>query len=148
MRGKRGEGYYPFYRTIDRTTCPDPRSASLASFSSTFQEQLSDVRMLGSSGKPERYQFERIVAAGKPFYILAGSQKFATSVYDPGYVCTLGIGVTFKPDHHYEVEFELERSSCRVRIWELTRSGAHLQRVPEPSAYSFPARYDSHLCRG
>lgn len=139
--------YYTYFWTIDRASCPDARSASLAAFSWTFQEALSDVRMLGSSGKPDKYLYERVVAADKPFYILGGSEKFATSVNDPGYVCSLGVGVTFKPEHHYEVEFALEAARCRVRVWELTQSGDDLIRLPEPSAYSFPARYPKHLCR-
>jgi hypothetical protein len=140
--------YTTFFSTIDKASCPDPGTARLAGFASTFRADLSEVRMLGSSGKPEKLLYERLVAAGKPFHILAMSEKVATSAYDPGFVCSLGVGVTFKPEHHYEVEFELAAATCRVRVWALTQSGDSILRSPEPSAYFFPARFSSHLCRG
>lgn len=147
VRFKRMGDYVTYFRTINPTTCPAPTVNNLALFGWPHPGQLSEFRMIGSSDKPSADQFERMVAAGEPTLIFAGSDKAATSVYDPGYICTLGMQIIFKPDHHYEVEYELGRSACRINAWELKADGSDIRREPVMIAKSFPAKSTKDLCR-
>lgn len=130
---------------VPQPLCSESPGNLLASFYMLKGKQLSDVRMLGSTGVPEAQVYERAVAAGEPTYILAKSEVYATA-YNPGHRCSLGVGVLFQPDHHYEVSFDLSQSQCRVRIFELVPGVDGVTKRPERSARSFPAQYTKDFC--
>ncbi|WP_374674154.1 hypothetical protein [Ideonella sp.] len=134
-----------FFRHIPEPLCPEATVNRLAAFAMPFGEQLSEIRMLGSTGQPSRYVYERAVTAGKPFHMLVYSQEISTA-YNPGYSCHVGVKVTFQPEHHYEVTYEQERSSCRVRVWELTQAGSDVQKHPVRNAQYFQARSAKDFC--
>jgi hypothetical protein len=130
---------------VPQPLCTESPGNLLASFHTLSGKQLSEIRMLGSTGVAEEKIYERAVAAGEPTYILAKSEIYSTA-YNPGHRCSLGVRVLFQPDHHYEVAFDLTQSQCRVRISELVKASEGVVRTPERSARSFPARYTKDFC--
>jgi hypothetical protein len=58
----------------------------------------------------------------------------------------MGLDVTFKPEYHYEVAFELLQSQCRVNVWELVGTPAGIEKRPVVNVRRFPARYTRDFC--
>lgn len=125
--------------------CAGTSGELLADFNWVKGKQLSEVRMLGSTGTPQRQVFERRVVAGRPFYILAWSWRTA-SPHLPGYNCSLGAKTIWQPDHQYELTYELNDGSCNIHVSELSLSGGSVKKTPYPSVQLFPATYTKDVC--
>jgi hypothetical protein len=134
-----------YFRHVPEPLCPESTDKRLAAFIPILGEQSSEVRMIGSTGVPSRYVYERAVSAGKPLYMLASSQRFSTP-YSPGYSCSVGLRVVLEPGLQYEVIYELDQRSCTVRMWQLTQDGQEVSRSVPQDLKFFPVRSTKDFC--
>ena len=101
-----------FLHVPQEAACTDSSGQMLAKFNWLEGKQLSEIRMLGSTGEPSDRAYERLAVAGQPFYILAWSDRTA-GTYSAGHHCSVGAKTVWQPGQHYEVSFTLNNGSCR-----------------------------------
>ena len=141
-------------KRMDLSRCPlDNEWSVLANTHESWlfgdKTEVSSVKMIGTSPKPESRIRERVIDADKPFYFWISS--FTTAVEGtPGYSCKVTGVFHPKRDGEYEMSWQVrrQRGDCIVEISQLTgNSSGELLRTPDRGGRSFPARSETDFCR-
>lgn len=90
-------------------------------------KRQSDVRMIGSTGQPDRLRYEREVEAGRSLRLLATW----TPAFNPNeiyYRTVFAVLVDMEAGKQYEVGFDLREDRRGIRVQELSETNGEISR--------------------
>lgn len=93
----------------------------------------------GQSKQPPARTRERLIEAGGRLDFVVMSSAGGSGVYDPGYRCSIGVGLLPEGNAHYEIEYlrDVSARRCAVNVLRLDVAGGEVTRVSEPTAIHF-----------
>ena len=94
-------------------------------------KRVSDVRMIGSSGQPDRLRYEREVEAGRNLRLVA-SWIPAFNPYEMQFNVLFAALVDLEAGKQYEVGFDLRENRRGIRVQELGETNGEITRRDLP----------------
>ena len=117
-----------FYLVTPGPDCKKHGVQQLAKLGAEWgNKRLSDVRMIGSTGQPDRLRYEREVEAGQSLRLVA-SWIPAFNPYELHYNVLYAGLVELEAGKQYEVGFDLRADRRGIRVQELSETNGEISR--------------------